>query len=78
MLYEFSLLFKFLFLRENSKTIGTNYLTNSSAQSILVVVVYDAITECSENKSTQAFSYMMFCKVMESFRKFSARFGKSS
>ena len=56
MLYEFSLLFKFLFLRENSETIGTSYLTNSSAQSILLVVVYDAIMECWDNKSTQAFS----------------------
>ena len=36
-------LFKFLFPLENSRTIATNYLTKESRQSIMVIVVSDAI-----------------------------------
>jgi hypothetical protein len=39
MLCEFSFLFRFVFPSENNKTIGTNYLTKESRQSILVEVV---------------------------------------
>jgi len=45
MLWELSFLFRFLFPHENSKTIGANYLTKENVQSILVLVVYDAIVQ---------------------------------
>ena len=45
MLWEFSFLFRFVFPHENNKTIGANYLTKENGQSILVLVVYDAIMQ---------------------------------
>jgi len=45
MLWEFSFLFRFLFPHENSKTIGANYRTKENGQSILVLVVNDAIMQ---------------------------------
>ena len=47
MLYEFSFSFKFLFPLENSRTTAANYLTKGNRQSILVVVVLDAIMQMS-------------------------------
>ena len=51
MLYVFSFLFKFLFPLEISRTSEPNYITKESGQSILVVVVYDAIMRLVEQVS---------------------------
>ena len=47
MLHEFSFSFKFLFPLEDNRTTAANYLTKENRQSILVVVVLDAIMQMS-------------------------------